>query len=104
MSTMNKQLTDMRHEMLDVLENNILRFWQERMVDTVNGDFYGRMTGNDVLVPEAEKGAVLNARILWTFSAAYRLLKKPAYLEMATRAKRAIIDTFYDPEYGGVDW
>ena len=104
MSTMNKQLTDMRHEMLDVLENNILRFWQERMVDTVNGDFYGRMTGNDVLVPEAEKGAVLNARILWTFSAAYRLLKKPAYLEMATRAKRAIIDTFYDPEYGGVYW
>ena len=90
MSTMNKQLTDMRHEMLDVLENNILRFWQERMVDTVNGGFY--------------EGAVLNARILWTFSAAYRLLKKPAYLEMATRAKRAIIDTFYDPEYGGVYW
>lgn len=104
MSTMNKQLTDMRHEMLDVLENNILLFWQERMVDTVNGGFYGRMTGNDVLVPEAEKGAVLNARILWTFSAAYRLLKKPAYLEMATRAKCAIIDTFYDPEYGGVYW
>ena len=56
---MNKQLTDMRHEMLDVLENNILRFWQERMVDTVNGGFYGRMAGNDALVPEAEKGAVL---------------------------------------------
>ena len=42
MSTMNKQLTDMRHEMLDVLENNILRFWQERMVDTVNGGFFIR--------------------------------------------------------------
>ena len=31
-------------------------------------------------MPEAEKGAILNARILWTFSAAYRLLKRPEYL------------------------
>lgn len=100
----NKQLMDMRHEMLDVLENNILHFWQEQMLDKVNGGFYGCVTGNDVLLPEAEKGAVLNARILWTYSAAYRLLKKPIYLEMATRAKRTIIDTFYDQEYGGIYW
>ena len=55
-------------------------------------------------MPEAEKGAILNARILWTFSSAYRLLKKEEYLTTATRAKRFIIDHFYDKEYGGVFW
>lgn len=64
----------MSNEMQDVLENNILHFWQTKMVDRENGGFYGRIDGHEVLHPEAEKGAILNARILWTFSAAYRVL------------------------------
>ena len=90
--------------MQDVVENNILRFWQERMVDREHGGFYGRIDANEVLHKDAEKGAILNARILWSFSAAYRVLKKPEYLQMATRAKDYIIDHFIDPEYGGVYW
>ena len=73
--------------MQDVLENNILHFWQTKMVDRENGGFYGRIDGHGTLHPEAEKGAILNARILWTFSSAYRILGKPEYLETATRAK-----------------
>lgn len=99
-----KDISVMRTEMQDELVNNILPFWMNNMVDRKNGGFYGRITGTDVLVPEAEKGAILNARILWTFSAAYRLLKKPEYLQTATRAKRYLIDRFYDPEFGGVYW
>ena len=60
----------MRDEMQDVLQNNILHFWQTKMVDRENGGFYGRIDNQGVLHPEAEKGAILNARILWTFSAA----------------------------------
>ena len=86
------------------LENNILPFWMNKMEDNEQGGFYGEITGNDELRPEASKGAILNARILWTFSAAYRLLKKPEYLKTATRAKRYLIDRFYDPEYGGIHW
>lgn len=86
------------------LENNILPFWMNKMEDNEQGGFYGEITGNDELRPEASKGAILNARILWTFSAAYRLLKKPEYLKTATRAKRYLIDRFYDPEYGGIYW
>lgn len=74
------------------------------MQDRGNGGFYGRITGQECLVAEAEKGAVMNARILWTFSAAYRLLHKTEYLEIATRAKREIIDRFYDTQFGGVYW
>ena len=95
---------NIKQEMAKELVSNILPFWMEKMTDEVHDGFYGRITGMDELKPEAEKGAVLNARILWTFSAAYRLLRKPEYLEVATRAKRVIIDHFYDSEFGGVYW
>ena len=94
----------MRLEMQDVLENNILPFWLEKMQDNENGGFYGRIDGSGVLHPDAEKGAILNARILWTFSAAYRVLEKGELLEAATRAKDYLVDHFIDPEYGGVYW
>ena len=97
-------LSGMQQEMRTILEDNILSFWADKMTDPVHGGFYGRITGTDKLEPQAVKGAVLNARILWTFSSAYRLLKKPGYLETATRAKRVIIDQFYDKEQGGIYW
>ena len=102
----------MKQEMQDVLENNILRFWLDKMVDHENGGFYGRIDGRGQLHPEAEKGAILNARILWSFSAAYRVLSHLAprtshleeYLTTATRAKDYFLDHFIDKEYGGVYW
>ena len=96
--------TTMKQEMQDVLQQNILPFWMTKMVDHENGGFYGRMDNGNVLHPEAEKGAILNARILWAFSAAYRVLREPDYLITATRAKQYFIDHFIDPEYGGVYW
>ena len=101
---MNQQINQLRNEMRSELENNILPFWMNKMEDNEQGGFYGEITGDNELRPEASKGAILNARILWTFSAAYRLLKKPEYLKTATRAKRYLIDRFYDPEYGGIYW
>lgn len=86
-----------------MLEQEILPFWMERMQDP-RGGFYGRIDGNNVLHPEAPKGAILCARILWTFSAAYRVLGKEEYLAVATRAKRALLDDFFDSEQGGVFW
>lgn len=94
----------MKQEMQDVLENNILRFWLDKMVDCEHGGFYGRIDGNGVLHPEAEKGAILNARILWAFSAAYRVLGNQEYLEASKRAYEYLIEHFIDPEYGGVYW
>lgn len=97
-------IKSMRKEMEAELIGNILPFWMNRMKDEVNGGFYGRITGTGILMPEAEKGAILNARILWTFSAAYCLLGNEEYLTTATRAKRIIIDRFYDKEFGGIYW
>ena len=98
------EIETLKQEVREVLENNILRFWIDRMQDKEHGGFYGRIDNGNVLHADADKGAILNARILWTFSAAYRTLRKPEYLEMATRAKDYIIEHFIDPEYGGVYW
>lgn len=100
----NNKLLTFKKEMQDVLTGNILPFWINNMVDRENGGFYGRIDGHGNLHAEAEKGGILNGRILWTFSAAYRVLGKPEYLEMATRAKDYIIAHFIDSEYGGTYW
>jgi cellobiose epimerase len=100
---MHKDLLVLRDEMVNELSQNILSFWLNT-VDEKRGGFYGRIDGAGVLHPEAEKGAVLNARMLWTFSAAYRVLGKPEYLDAATRAMDYILDKFWDKENGGVYW
>lgn len=95
---------ELKNEMREVLENNILNFWTGRMTDTVNGGYYGRIDGNDRLVADADKGAILNARILWSFAAAYRVLGDNSYLAAARRAKDYIVEHFIDHKYGGVYW
>lgn len=101
---MNAIVKNMKAEMRDVVENNILRFWLDKMQDKERGGFYGRMTGEGELCPDAEKGCILNARILWSFSAAYRVLGKAEYLEAATHAKDYILQHFIDHEFGGAYW
>jgi mannobiose 2-epimerase len=73
-----KTIETMKREMQDVVQNNILRFWLDRMQDDENGGFYGRIDADGVLHKDAEKGAILNARILWSFSAAYRVFSGSA--------------------------
>lgn len=101
---MNKKSALLQKEVQEVLTTNILPYWMNRMVDTEQGGFYGRITGEEERMSEADKGAILNARILWTYSAAYRMLQSEEYLTMATRAKRYLIDYFYDTKLGGIYW
>ena len=77
---------NLRAESQSLLESNILPFWATRMVDNERGGFYGRIDGHNILHPDAPKGAVLNARILWAFSAASRVLHSTPYRLLAYRA------------------
>lgn len=97
-------VAELKNEVQKVLETNILPFWLNEMTDTEHGGFYGQMDGGGHLIPDANKGGILNARILWTFSAAYRVLRKPEYLVAATRAKDYILQHFFDKEFGGTYW
>jgi mannobiose 2-epimerase len=96
-----QQLENLREEVSKDLIKNILPYWSAKMVDDINGGFYGRIDGNEKVYPDAKKGGILNARILWTYSSAYRILKDTNYLKLTNRAKEHIIDHFIDKEYGG---
>jgi mannobiose 2-epimerase len=94
----------LQSELTNELFENILPYWMTKMPDVENGGFYGRIDGQEHVHKQANKGLVLNARILWTFAAAYRLRKHPRYLETAERAFAYIREYFIDKEYGGVYW
>ena len=97
-------IVNLRASAQAMLQTNILPFWSTRMVDHEHGGFYGRIDGYDTLHPDAEKGAILNARILWTFSAAARVLNNTPYRILAARAYDYLMQRFMDREQGGVYW
>ena len=83
---------------------NILDYWSGYAVDNKYGGFVGRIDENNIVDERAAKGSVLNARILWTFSAAYNYNKNATHLELATRAFEYLKAHFVDERHGGVYW
>lgn len=90
-------------EMHQELEN-ILNYWLQYTIDEEFGGFVGQIDQENKIIPHADKGAVLNSRILWTFSASYKLLQKEKYLQNADRACHYLLEYFFDKKYGGVFW
>lgn len=86
------------------VKNNILGFWLKHTPDEVHGGFVGEIDSQMNVRPEADKSLVLNARILWTFSSAYRLFGDSAYLQAAERALDVLERDFADREHGGFFW
>lgn len=97
----NVRLAQLRKEVFTNLTQNILPFWSEFMIDNRNGGYYGRIDVNNKIYPREDKGGILNARILWTYSAAYRVLKDTSCLRLAKRARDYILEHFIDRQYGG---
>jgi len=103
-------LIELRNEAEKCLRENILPFWLNNMLDAEREGWYGQMTGEGRLVKEAPRGAILYARLLWTFSAAYRVLSGGGqsapleYLEAARMTKDYILAHFVDESYGGTYW
>lgn len=83
------------------LIEHILPFWLG-LQDT-RGGFYGQMTSDLTLVPDAPKGLIYHARILWAFSSAYLMFATPTYLEAATHAYH-FLQHAEDATHGGVYW
>jgi mannobiose 2-epimerase len=100
MITNSEWAAQLRHE----LTGNILPFWMRHTVDRENGGFYGAIDCDLQVDKQSPRTAVINARILWTFSAAARVLSDAAYRETADWAYDYIVDRFWDKQYGGVYW
>jgi mannobiose 2-epimerase len=96
---LNNYKTELSNEL-----SNIIAYWQKYTPDEVNGGFVGKIDNHNNISPDASKGSVLNARILWSFSAAYNLKPDEASLQMAHRAYAYINAHFIDEKFGGVYW
>lgn len=103
METMTR-LSTLRSQLRDELTGRILPYWMGHALDHVHGGFVGRITHNNEIVGGEEKGVVLNARILWTFAAAHRMLGGQAYRDVADRAYDYLTTAFHDDEEGGYYW
>jgi len=86
------------------LFENIAPFWINHSKDNEYGGFYGRISNDLKIQPDAPKSLILNTRILWTFSVLYRFRKTDDFLFMAERAYNYILNHFFDHEMGGVYW
>jgi len=94
---------NLRNEIENDLTGNILPFWLNYASDP-NGGFYGEISREGKGNPATPKGAIMGARVLWTFSTAYRLYGNSDYKAMADRVQQYYIDNFIDKRYGGVFW
>jgi len=83
---------------------SILDFWLTHTCDHLNGGFVGRLDNDNTPDAAAPKGVVLNARILWSFSAGYACCADERYRAAAERSFDYLSTHFVDHEYGGVYW
>lgn len=83
------------------LYEDILPYWIKFGVEKNGHGFYGAVDLNGNPVPGANKSSVLNARILWTFSAASLLSGNKDYAAIADRAYSVVTEDFEDKVFGG---
>lgn len=84
------------------LTEKLLPFWQG-LKDNEFGGFTGYVSYELHADKRAEKGCILNSRILWFFSNAYTLLRDEGLLEYAKHAYE-FMQKCFDGEFGGIYW
>lgn len=90
-------------EVMGELTERILPFWLN-LKDETYGGLYGEVDFDLNINQQADKGGIATARFLWTFSAAYRVLQRREYLEMANHLYQFFKDKLIDHEYKGIYW
>ncbi len=100
MYSLKNELKEYRQKFSEELDR-ILLYWIRFSVEKDGRGFYGAVDLDGVPDPKAHKSSVLNARILWTFSAAAIINGRSDCAEMADRAYRVITEDFADTLYGG---
>ncbi|MBM6715910.1 AGE family epimerase/isomerase [Gemmiger formicilis] len=86
-----------------MLTGTILPFWMN-LRDDEHGGYYGLMDFDLQVDKTAEKGCILNSRILWFFARAAQVTGREDLKDHARHAYRFLQDHCLDKEYGGVYW
>jgi cellobiose epimerase len=95
---------DWAKEFQDVLQQNILKFWVNHAIDRQYGGVIGWLDRKGNPIEPGTKSLVQQSRIVWSFSAAYRMFPEPAYREVATHTLKFMREKMWDTEQGGFYW
>ena len=95
---MAKLTEQVRRELVD----RIIPFWKG-LRDDVNGGYIGQVDFDLTRRPEADRGCILNSRILWFFSEAFISLGDASLLDEARHAFEMLV-RMTDEANGGVYW
>lgn len=93
----------LKQEAGEMLANELIPFWKS-LRDDKNGGYYGYMDFDLSVDRQAEKGCILNSRILWFFSVCAKELNRKDCLEYAEHAFKFLCEHCIDKEFGGVYW
>ena len=97
-------LNEFRRQVHDQLFSHILPFWCGPALDHEQGGWMAWLS-NDLQPDRSQpKSLIVNARILWAFSAAHRARPDPLYRQMAGRAFDVVFNRFWDAQHGGAFW
>lgn len=100
----NGAVSSLRGPVEQELRDDILPFWLKHVVDEQYGGFRGRITNELKIDPLADKGLILNARILWMFAKAHKFYGDEEYRKTAERAYGYLMRHFWDEKFGGLYW
>ncbi len=92
----------MKEKCKNMLNCRIIPFWNALLDE--RGGFFGRMNQNLELFKNADKGVILNSRILWFYSASYIATKDESLKKYADHAYAFLKNCCVDREFGGVYW
>lgn len=97
-------LSKLRSEMEQEFNEDLAPYWTKFAIDEVNGGYIGQVTYDNQKNYAANKGIILNARLLWAFSATSKRFGTPVLKESAKRTYDYLIKYFVDKEFGGFYW
>jgi len=98
------ELLKLKDALFNQLNEHILPYWNNRVYSDASDSFNGRIDAQNQIHPEADRSAILIARIAYSFAASYKLIADPALLVPMQAANRILQNDFTDPINGGLYW
>jgi len=83
---------------------NILDYWVNNTIDLEYGGFVGKIDHFNNVMKNADKGIILNTRILWSFSAVSNYLQTDLYKDICDRSYNYLKEFFNDDMHQGLYW
>lgn len=95
--------TELAPKLRQHLFGHVMPFWCGPALDHVHGGWMAWLA-NDLAPDRTQpKGLIVNARILWAFSAVHQVKPEPPFRQMANRAFE-FLGRFWDAQHGGAFW